>query len=332
MRLIAYVGPSKTGSTSLAAALRRSQVVLETAGAQYWGPTLDLAPFVGYDWQRHQPSERLLEATRDDDHFRSQFVDAVQQGFQAGAEAGIRHAIIVNDSWMDGRWRDRAIDILQAVADELPVTVVVVAYVRSPSAYAQSAYAQWELKHKVHPGPIRAWPEGAERYILRFAEHMEAFDRAFGKRFLLRNYEATDDVVGDFLEAVGLEHVPLPALASNVRPSTEEELVQAFYNTLQQDSALPQEFRSFADIDFNHDVIAWYQDLLPTRAAIRATAMDLREDLRRMNALLAARGQPAIRDKQTMTRDGKVDPNRLISAFCKSSTSSTRGLKPLRDS
>ena len=217
MRLIAYVGPSKTGSTSLAASLRRSRVVLETAGAQYWGATLDLAPVVGYDWQRHQPAERLLEAYADDDHFRSQFVDAVQQGFEAGAKAGIAHAILVNDSWMDGRWRDRAIDILQAVAEELSVTVVVVAYVRAPSAYAQSAYAQWELKHKVHPGPIRPWPDGAERYILRFAEHMEAFDRAFGKRFLLRNYEAIDDIVEDFLEAVGLEHVSLPALASNVQ-------------------------------------------------------------------------------------------------------------------
>ena len=43
--------------------------------------------------------------------------------------------------------------------------------------------------------------------------------------------------------------------------------------------------------------------------------MDLSEDLRRMNALLKARGQPTIRDNRTITRDGKLDTNRLISAL-----------------
>ena len=314
-RLIVYVGPSSAGSISLAARLRRGHVALKSIGAQYWGATLEIAPSVSYDWQHHRPPEGLLEATLGDDGFPWQFVDAVHQGFNAGAVAGIRHAIIVNDSWMDGRWCDRTIEVLGAVAETLPVEIVVVAYVHSPSAYAQSAYAQSALEHKVQSSHIRPWRERAPRYTMHFAEHMEAFDRAFGERFLLRNYEAMDDIVEDFLGAVGLGDVSLPALDLDVRPSTEEELIRAFYNTRQHRPALPEEFRRFADVDFNHDVIGWFQGLLPTRGDVRAAAAELKDDLRRMNALLAARGQPPVRDRRVVTRGSEIDLGRLISAL-----------------
>ena len=297
-RLIVYVGPSKTGSTSLAATLRRNGAVLESGGARYWGSTLDLAPLLLYGWQSHRPPEQLLQATAEDDSFPSQFVDAVEQGLKVGMETGIRDAIIVNDAWV-GRWHERAIEVLQAVA-ELPVEVFVVAYVRSPSAYAQSAYAHWELKQKAHSGPIRPYADYLSRRDFHFAPAMEAFDRVFGDRFLLRNYERVDDVVQDFLDAVGLGETPLPAVYANARPSTEEELIRAFYNA-RHEAARPQEFQRFAAIDFDHDVVEWYRSLLPTRRDIRRSAREMRDDLRRMNALLRARGQPPVRDRKHLT-------------------------------
>ena len=327
MRLIVYVGPSKTGSTSLALALRRGRVELESIGAQYWGSTLDLAPISRYDWQHHKPPERLLECTRADGRFPGQFADTVQRGIREAEEvAGVRHAVIVNDAWM-GRHYERAIEVLQAVA-ELSVEVVVIAYVRSPSAYAQSAYAQWELKHKAHPGSVRPWSEYLSRRHFHFAPAMEAFDRAFGDRFLLRNYERVDDVTQDFLDAVGLGEARLAAVYANARPSAEEELIRAFWNT----RADGPHHESFRDVDFQHDVVAWYRSLLPTQRDVRRTARSSRDDLHRMNALLKARGQPPVRDRSILALRGDVKPDLLIGALMQIVYNQHRRIAALEDS
>ena len=306
-RLIVHVGPGKTGTTSIQAALRRAQRELARQGVAYWGMTLDLAPVQAYWWQHVRPPEYLFARTADAEEFPNEFVDVVTRSLGEGP----RTAIISNDSFTRGC--DRLIPLLRAVESE-GVDVLVVAYVRAPSTYAQSAFAQWELKSKHHRGRIR--PFGATRghFVRRFADKLEAFDRVFGDRFCLRNYDAAGDVVADFLYATGID-VNLQPLEANVRPSAEEELLRAYFNDRQPGRAPAAAFKQFAPpqhVDLSLDVLSWYRGLLPTQDDVSAVASLLAEDGARLNELLSARGQPPLSDPSTLTSAGDVDAGRLV--------------------
>ena len=306
-RLIVHVGPGKTGSTAIQQALQRSGGKLERQGVAYWGMTLDLAPIQAYWWQHVRPPEQLFAQTAQKNEFSAEFVDIVTRSLANGPQT----AIVSNDSFTVGY--ERLISLLRAV-EAAGVDLLVVAYARTPSTYAQSAFAQWELRSKHHGGRIRPFAATGDHFVRQFADKLEALDRAFGDRFQIRNYDAAGDVVADFLSVVGLD-VSLQRLKANVRPSAEEELVRAFYNDRQPGSASAAAFKAFADpqhVDFRTDLLAWYRGLLPTQNDVDGAAVALTDDLRRLNELLSARGQPLLFDPGTLLSRDAINTDRLL--------------------
>ena len=306
-RLIVHVGPGKTGTTAIQAALRRSRGALVERGVAYWGMTLDFAPIQAYPWQHIRPPEQLFSRTAQEKNFTGEFVDVVVRSLASGPQT----AIVSNDSFTT--YYERLIPLLRAVESE-GVDLLVVSYVRAPSTYAQSAFAQWELKTKHHRGRIRPFHATRGHFVRRFADKLEAFDRAFGHRFQLRNYDAAGDVVADFLRVIGVD-VNLRRLQANVRPSPEEELLRAFYNDRQPGRASAAAFEDFAPpkhVDFGLDLMSWYCTLLPTQDDVDAAAAALKDDLGRLNELLSARDQPLLADPGQLSSSGAIETDRLL--------------------
>lgn len=312
-RLIVHIGPSKTGSTSIQMTLRRSRETLVSEGVAYWGMTLDLAPIQDYAWQHVRPPEQLLNRASELRRFPSEFVDCVERSFGEGPD----QAIISNDSFAGAKNYQRIIPLLRAVEDR-GIGVLVVAYARSPSAYAQSAFAQWELKVKPpHRRRIRSFAESAEHYIRRWALNFEAFDRAFGDRFQIRNYDAADDVVADFLAVVGVDDAEgrIRIARANIRPRPEEELLRTFFNDRQAGGASPADFQAFGGpprVNLRLDVLSWYRGLLPTQDDVAAATEATADDLDRLNKLLARRGQPLLSDSARLLSGEKIDSDYLV--------------------
>ncbi len=275
----------------------------------YWGWTLDFAPVQAYRWQRADPPYQFL-GDANWEVFTRQFVEVVAKSMELSS--GI-HTAIVSNEYFHEVFED-LIPLLREVEDA-GVEVVVVAYVRKHTAYAQSAYGQWALKHKAAPGRVVPFRSNPGHFARRFADKLTPFDAAFGSQFRLRNFDATEDVVGDFLQAIGLGDIDVPRVQKNTRPSVEEELLRAFFNDRQPGRVLPEAFDEFVDpehVDFDFDVLEWFAELLPSQGDLDAIREATADDRERLNALLRARHQPAMSDTSTDATTGVIDAERML--------------------
>ena len=308
-RLVVHIGPGKTGSSAIQASLRHSRSQLERHGVEYWGWTLDFAPVQAYRWQHADPPYQFLREA-DWKAFSRQFVDVVIRSL--ARRSGV-HTAIVSNEYFHEVFED-LIPLLKEV-EIAGVEVVVVAYVRRHPAYAQSAYAQWALKHKAAPGRVVPFDANPGHFARRFADKLLPFDEAFGPHFLLRNFDATEDVVGDFLQAVGLDHLDVRRVYENARPSAEEELLRAFFNDRQPGRVLPEAFDDFVDpehVDFGFDIQEWFFGLLPSQSDLDAISETMSDDRARLNALLRVRGQPELSADSTKASSGVIDTDRML--------------------
>lgn len=303
-RLIVHIGPGKTGSTAIQRALRLSALELAAADIAYWGATLELAPLQAYSWQGKTQAQLLGEMVRREG-LVAEFVDCVARSF----ETGPRRAIVSNETF--GTQAGFVIPLLRAVEDA-GFDILVVGYARSPSAMMQSGHAESELKRKNHRGRVRSFAEYAQSPFMR-ANQLERFDRAFGERFVVRNYDETDDVVADFMSVLGTD-AKLPSIRANVRWGVEAELIRAFYNDRQRGQVSPAGYRAFANprhVDLNFDVLSWYRGVLPTQRDVDAAAERSAGETKRLNALLARHGQPLLQDLAELSPRPEVSPDRL---------------------
>ncbi|MCE2494876.1 MAG: hypothetical protein J4F40_20200 [Alphaproteobacteria bacterium] len=303
-RLIVHVGPGKTGSTAIQHTLRRSRSELSAENIAYWGHSLNLAPIQAYSWQGMSQGQLLKEMMQRKD-LPAEFADCVARSFSTGPQ----QAIVSNETFGgQERW---CIPLLRAV-EHAGIDILVIAYVRSPLAKIQSAYSEGHLRRKTHPGRIRSFAEVG--YRQRVAAPLEAFVHAFGDSVEVRNYDAVGDVVVDFMSAVGID-VKLPHILANVRPGPEAELIRAFYNDRQKGTVAPAEFRSFANpkhVDLEFDVLSWYRGLLPKEEDIVSAAHAMVDETKRLNALLAQRGQPLLSDRAELAIRPEISTDRLV--------------------
>lgn len=311
-RLIVHIGPGKAGSSAIQGSLRESRPQLQRHGVEYWGWTLDFAPVQAYRWQHTTPPYQFLQQANWA-AFSREFVDVVERSM--ARRPGVHTAIVSNEYFHEVF--EGLIPLLRQVEDA-GVEVVVVAYVRRHPAFAQSAYAQWALKHKAAPGRIPPFDANPDHWMRGFSDKLVPFDEAFGSRFMLRNFDAVDDVVADFLEAVGLPTSIVQRGHENTRPSAEEELLRAFFNDRQPGRVLPEAFDNFVDphhVDFSLDLEKWLVGLLPSQSDLDAISEQMADDRERLNALLTARGQPVLTSDSVKASGGVIDTHRMLSVL-----------------
>jgi hypothetical protein len=299
-RLVVHIGSGKTGTSSIQETLRAGRQALQRQGIAYLGLMLEHAGPQRFPWQAANGSDaffRSLEPAA----AAAQAHEVLATALPALGARGITRAVWSNE-WMF----QRPASVLPALLRlrEAGVQLEVVCYIRRIDGWLYSAYVQWGVKDKPNRGPIRTFRDWRKGKDFGFHRHVQTWADALGPDFRLRNFDASPDVVTDFLQdfagSVALEprrenETPYPALlaAWMVHNSGREEPVKpGRFTALARPSGVLHPPQGAAPL----------AAMLPNEADLAVARAEYREDTARLNDLLAAQGQPPL-DTEGQLRD-----------------------------
>ncbi len=298
--LVVHIGQTKAGSTSIQKSLRGATDTLAAQKVFYLGLMCEHAGGKKRAWQRPEgwPQLAALGTEKAGEELAKVAVRSVEEL----REAGIERAIWSNETFLGN---DPIVLPALRQLTESGVDLRIVAYVRRPDTWVQSAYLQWGIKHKDYAGPLqpfREWVAGRHKGVGKNLEPWFGLDRA---EVLVRNFEACGDVVEDFLEICGLEGAGIDRVRSNESPNPVALALWALHNAQIDDPVLPAELEPLLkkggvlgdeprDVDL--DALFWDD------ADIAKVWDESRGDRRRVNELLREAGQPEISDERLPAR------------------------------
>lgn len=182
--------------------------------------------------------------------------------------------------------------------EERGLDIEIQCYVRRHDKWMQSAYAQWGLKHKSYPGPVRAfenWLPVFGSRGFRFAPAISAWD-AFGDKLRLFNFDAVDDVIQHFLSVNGLTGIA--SVTENVSPDSVTMVAQAVFNSMRPGEVTPSGFVTIENLLRRHDQVNSHllrlDALVPSADGLSAMVQDRADDIGSINAMLEKCGQPPL--------------------------------------
>lgn len=233
MKVILHIGMGKTGTSSIQQALSAAPDTLKAQRCMYLGMWLDrIDPrYVG-----HGGIRAFFEENREKMDVRAS--DFFSSLMRVSNQEEIDSFIISNEAFF-------------AYANEFAPFVIalkelcdlqVVAYMRNPMDWLESAYTQWGLFHKQNTGPIVPFKDRAP-YLMGQYEAIRVWHRDFKKELCVRRFEKGIDVVDDFANAVGLK---IPGIQKRALERTEkaEIVFRALYNDRFNPPILPERFEA----------------------------------------------------------------------------------------
>ncbi len=307
IELIVHVGNGKTGTTSIQQTLAKGGDALAAQGARYLGFALEnCSARKKLPWQTHGTfQELLLHADLHTAHV--QLYRQLQAELEALAAQGITRAIWSNEALF--QQSAATVHALKRLQNE-GITVRIIGYVRRHDQWARSAYAQWGIKHKIYPGPVKTFAEWVEARSLALARAVNVWESHFGPAFELRNFDAIPDVTVDFLEFCGLQGVP--AIRAYETPGTDVLAAWALYNSRQPDPQSPAAFerivRHAGITDPDSPKLPEIPALMPSEEQLDGLLATYREDIDEINALLVAKGQPPFTTAPRKRKPAETTP------------------------
>jgi hypothetical protein len=237
-RFIFHIGMGKTGTTSIQHSLLENLALLRAHGVDFLGHPME-------EWQMGDiPAEHRVPLFIDDlisirgmgaDECRLEAREFAAVMRRRQRDLGVNTFLLSHETIFE------LLDTLAPFFEELQRfgEVTFILYVRDPHAWLPSAYAQWELNHKVNAGPVRSFAQRAPELIAWY-DDVPRWQQRFGTSLIVRSVEDAGDVVADF---AGLLGVPLaPTDRVNDRLSSGELVLRALHNTRLPGPALPAEF------------------------------------------------------------------------------------------
>lgn len=312
-RLVIHIGAGKTGSTAIQEALRSQGDALDARGVSYLGLMLEAAPMRRFAWQRPNGMRdlELLPPAQ----ACSEMLSVLRDALHRGERSGRRILVVSNEAFLE---RGAVVhEVAKTLLDE-GLDVSIVAYVRRHDAWAQSAYMQWELKHKTHSGPIRdfrTWVEHSGAGRSQFYPKLEPWRETFGRYLNLRNYDAVENSVADFLAVAGIDQEGLELGHANRSPGPDELVLRALFNDTQAKASWPARFEELFDIrrlNLRRGPSAWLQQLMPTRDDLTRIRLASAGDRARLDELLAENGQPPLATDVLEPARMAINPDNLI--------------------
>ena len=221
MQVVFHVGMGKTGTTSLQSVLGRNVENLRAQKVEYlgsWFEMLDppIAKPEHLSRFRTEPAGKIKK-------YGKQFAEYAR----AHSEKHGTKLFILSNEGLAGYSRSFP-PFASAVGSVAQVRII--AYARNVWTWLPSAYAQWGMRHKTHSEKIRSFKEQSSDLVRTYMQPVN-WSRYLGKRFELRSYDATDDVVQDFADAVGIK-LPRDNSRQLERSDESELLLRALYNNL----------------------------------------------------------------------------------------------------
>jgi hypothetical protein len=314
--MVFHIGMGKTGTSAIQESLKNAIETLRTIGCDYWGLLLELAPVSLYGWQKEfHISEGFWKLAVEEAN--EQIKTVLEQSIQIAQEKGIHTAI-----WSQEKFFSNPHLVVPALKEieAKGVHVKIIVYVRRHDSWSRSAYIQWGIKHKTYAGPLKLFRQlFPERFpLLRFSDYLQAWSRAFEGNVILRNYDACDDVVRDFLSALKIPEEIVPSGRYYETPGPEELLLRAIYNNNIPGEALPIEFEKhfkWENIDFNMQPSAWLKALLPTDDDLKTVVDKTSQDREIVNKMLEASGQPPLTVTKLPLKEYKIDYEKLVAVL-----------------
>lgn len=296
VKLIVHIGHGKTGSSSIQQSLLAARSQLVAQNVKYLGLMLEHAHSAqNFAWQVMSGSDRFFDNTPPDTA-NAQLTALLDSELQQLAAQKVETAIWSNE-WILTRSRS-VLPALQELQRRGHV-IELQCYVRRHDKWAQSAYAQWGLKHKTYQGHIRdfaSWlPVFGDRDF-RFAPSLSIWEAAFGTDLRVFNFDTAGDVVQHFMSINGLKDVP--SIHENISPDATITAAQAVFNGRSKAPVLPMAFDRIQILaeksDENRGTLPPLDRLAPSVEALAALVRDRAEDISRLNTLLLRSGEPPL--------------------------------------
>ena len=322
LRLIVHIGVGKTGTTSIQAMLQEGQAALNRAGYWYLGMMLENAPAARYPWQKpttvnpdfHHlpPAQATAEA-----------VDILGQCLETARERGLHTLIWSNESFSDRGHSERIAETLRRLREQHGVAIEVVVYVRRHDAWMRSAYKQWGIKHKTYKGNVLGFRQWATGRLPDFSTPINHYTRIPGVRMNVRNYEALDDVTEDFKAAVGFPPALAAALVVKGRRNNSPEDLELYLRAICNDRVPGTVLPNYFDQLVMKGIGDWrtptqhLAHLLPGPGDLEWVQQQSTADAESVNRLLAANGQPTLREMQPQSQPPRIDPDVMLGALAK---------------
>lgn len=293
--LIIHIGAGKTGSTSIQFALRRNKQVLAEQKAAYLGLILELVPgALAHDWcQEGTPVNFFRTPPKDRARVAAEVKSVIIAELNRLAAEGVTRVIWSNEAFLSRH--DRLVDIVRSLQAE-GVPIRLICYVRRHDKWARSAYAQFGLKGKTYPGPLRDFKEWAKEWTKGFAPDIQIWSDAFPGLLELYNFDAMNDVVTHFCDLTNITGID--TLRANETPSNALLAAWAVFNSQFPKPVSPDAFTRLAAplnvLGPKASTVAPLDKLLPTAADLVAMQEVYRDDFSRINQVLTSQGQPPL--------------------------------------
>lgn len=311
--LIVHAGAGKTGSTSIQYSLKAHRELLQQAGVWYLGLMLEHGPTPLADWQ--MPTTQVPGNAQP--AFQQQVRQVLGQLLDAASARGIHTLVWSNEQF----FRNSAfvMPLLHELVAQQRIELKVVIYLRRHDAWARSAYLQWGLKHKTYAGRLRRFAEWIKRSPPTLAPLVDKWVEGFGERVVLRNFDALDDVVGDFVQLCGLGTQRIEPVRVNEALSAESTYLRALFNGLHDRPVHVKEFNAVVseDPDLFMTPADYLNRLLPSADDLGQVRHQLRDDRSQIDAQLNAQGQPSLETSPLTVTPPSVSTDRLVGALCR---------------
>lgn len=228
MKVFLHVGMGKTGTTSIQAALREGT---EELALQHVEVVEELVPDVE-DKRTYLNILQSADAEKQEEYAKS-FASEVEKLSDA---KGVETVIVSNEGLFGTVARIEP--FLKALKSHLDVQVI--AFIRHPSDWLPSAYAQWGISHKRNPGKVPTF-EVETRRLIHLYKSIDDWYKIFEDQVTLLPYEPGSDTVAVFADAVGIGLSPVEKRFLS-RSEDAELLMRAVFNDQQKPAALPARF------------------------------------------------------------------------------------------
>lgn len=213
------------------------------------------------------------------------------------------------------------INVIQAL-EENDVDIKIVAYVRRHDAWIRSAYVQWGIRHKTYNGRIKSFNEWINEHNPNhsptFYEAIKPFIEKNSDYLCLRNMDAANCVVKDFMQTCGIEINGISSIRIHESPSNEELLLRALFNSLYKQKIVPSVFDKMVSYNEFSSPQTYMDYLMPSSGDLIdiINSPAVQDDIKYLNLLLAKQDQPPIVQTNLKEKSYVVDNDKLIITLC----------------
>ncbi|MEO2267255.1 hypothetical protein V1358_08080 [Pseudoalteromonas sp. YIC-656] len=322
---IVHLGRGKTGSTSIQDTLRVHREELIGVGINYVGLNFE---YEAHEFQWQRPNGwSSLKSMKEEDAI-SQLSKKLKECLRHSLKKGYKTVVWSNESLLQNS--KIVIPALSSI-NQNKINIKFVVYVRNYSAWIQSAYCQWSLKHKTYKGPVQSFQQWSEKDF-SLGSVLRAWGAVPDTHLYLRNMDSTANLVDDFISLIG-GPVGIEQIRNNDAPQSVALALWAIYNSQITQPVPPIHLKRLLDSAKVTNKKYMHVDLqgLGAKPSDLAALEDrYSEDLNSVNELLLSQGQEPLSNDSTIKQAANVSTEQLIAGLldiCKSNYEQIQELK-----